>query len=154
MTIPSPSAAEAPGPDIQADTDIIDLLDESVIVMGLNMHVRAWNAEAERLYGWKREEVIGGKIQAAVKCSPNEPLKVILAKVQETGLWRGEFSRTTKQGKTVTVKAKWSLRRSRRSRTTRGNMISGGISTIPRKKNRTMPAFFASPCRKPVDVRA
>jgi PAS domain S-box-containing protein len=113
MTIPSPSAAEAPGPDIQADTDIIDLLDESVIVMGLDMHVRAWNAEAERLYGWKREEVIGGKIQAAVKCSPNEPLKVILAKVQETGLWRGEFSRTTKQGKTVTVKAKWSLRRSR-----------------------------------------
>jgi PAS domain S-box-containing protein len=95
------------GPDI----DVTDLLDESVIVFGLDMRVRAWNSEAERLYGWKREEVIGGVIQAAVKCSPSEPLKVILSKVQETGLWRGEFSRTTKQGQTVTVKTKWSLRR-------------------------------------------
>ncbi|MEI9923498.1 MAG: PAS domain S-box protein [Bradyrhizobium sp.] len=86
-------------------------MEESVIVFGLDMRVRAWNTEAERLYGWKREEVIGGIIQAAVKCSPSEPLAVILAKVRETGLWRGEFSRTTKQGATVTVKAKWSLRR-------------------------------------------
>jgi PAS domain S-box-containing protein len=94
------------GPDI----DLTDLVDESVIVFGLDMRVKAWNAEAERLYGWKREEVIGGVIQAAIKCSPSEPLKVILAKVRETGFWRGEFSRTTKHGTTVTVKAKWSLR--------------------------------------------
>jgi PAS domain S-box-containing protein len=93
------------------DIDVTDLVDESVVVFGLDMRVKAWNAEAERLYGWKREEVIGGVIQAAIKCSPSEPLKVILAKVRETGLWRGEFSRLTKHGKTVTVKAKWSLRR-------------------------------------------
>jgi PAS domain S-box-containing protein len=93
------------------DIDVTDLVDESVVVFGLDMRVKAWNAEAERLYGWKREEVIGGVIQAAIKCSPSEPLKVILAKVRETGLWRGEFSRKTKQGKTVTVKTKWSLRR-------------------------------------------
>jgi PAS domain S-box-containing protein len=93
------------------DIDVTDLVEESVIVFGLDMRVKAWNAEAERLYGWKREEVIGGIIQAAVKCSPSEPLAVILAKVRETGLWRGEFSRTTKQGTTVTVRAKWSLRR-------------------------------------------
>jgi PAS domain S-box-containing protein len=95
------------GPNI----DVVDLVDESVIVFGLDMRVKAWNAEAERLYGWKRQEVIGGIIQAAVKCSPSETLKVILAKVHETGLWRGEFSRTTKRGTPVTVKAKWSLRR-------------------------------------------
>src|ERR1700722_5413097 len=108
-----PSRAQGAVSDDQPDTDIVDLLEESVIVFGLDMRVSAWNSEAERLYGWKREEVVGGIIQAAVKCSPSEPLKVILAKVQETGLWRGEFSRTTKQGKTVTVKAKWSLRRNR-----------------------------------------
>jgi PAS domain S-box-containing protein len=114
MSAPSfPSQAQAAVPGDQPDTNIIDLLDESVIVFGLDMRVSAWNAEAERLYGWKREEVIGGIVQAAVKCSPSEPLKVILAKVQETGLWRGQFSRTTKQGKTVAVKAKWSLRRGR-----------------------------------------
>ncbi|MEJ1976966.1 MAG: ATP-binding protein [Acetobacteraceae bacterium] len=95
------------GPDV----DVADLVEESVAVFGLDMRVAAWNAEAERLYGWKREEVIGGAIQAAVRCSPSEPLHVITAKVHETGTWRGEFTRTTKSGDIVVVKVKWSLRR-------------------------------------------
>ena len=95
----------------QAEVDVVDLVEESVAVFGFNMRVTAWNAEAERLYGWKRSEVVGGVIQAAVRCSPSEPLRVILARVHETGSWRGEFSRTTKSGETVVVAARWSLRR-------------------------------------------
>jgi PAS domain S-box-containing protein len=95
------------GPDI----DVVDLLEESVAIFGLDMRVTAWNAAAERLYGWARGEVIGGVIQAAVRCSPSEPLRVILAKVHATGFWRGEFSRTTRIGGTVVVAAHWSLRR-------------------------------------------
>jgi PAS domain S-box-containing protein len=95
----------------RSKVDVVDLVEESVAVFGLDLRVTAWNTEAERLYGWKREEVIGGVIQAAVRCSPSESLRVILAKVHETGTWRGEFVRTTKAGGTVAVKAKWSLRR-------------------------------------------
>ncbi|HEX3993630.1 MAG TPA: PAS domain-containing protein, partial [Acetobacteraceae bacterium] len=91
--------------------DIVDLVEESVAVFGLDMRVTAWNTEAERLYGWKREEVVGGAIQAAVRCSPSEPLRVIVARVYEAGMWRGEFVRTTKSGDTVVVRAKWTLRR-------------------------------------------
>jgi PAS domain S-box-containing protein len=101
---PSPSRA-------RPDVDVVDLVEESVAVFGLDMRVTAWNTEAERLYGWKRQEVIGGVIQAAVRCSPSEPLRVILAKVHETGLWQGEFVRTTKSANTVVVQAKWNLRR-------------------------------------------
>ena len=93
------------------DDGIADLIDESVISFGFDMKVTAWNREAERIYGWKRDEVVGGVIQAAVKCSPSEPLKVILEKVHATGLWRGEFTRTTKTGAPVVVRAKWVLRR-------------------------------------------
>jgi PAS domain S-box-containing protein len=91
--------------------DVADLVEESVAVFDLNLVVSAWNAEAERLYGWPRHEVIGGKIQAAVRCAPSEALAVILAKVHGDGEWRGEFVRSTKSGDTVVVKAKWSLRR-------------------------------------------
>jgi PAS domain S-box-containing protein len=94
-----------------APIDVTDLIDESVAVFGLDMLVKEWNAEAERLYGWKREEVIGGRIQTHVKCAPSQPLSAILAQVHETGSWRGEFVRITKHGSTVVVKAKWSLRR-------------------------------------------
>jgi PAS domain S-box-containing protein len=91
--------------------DVADLVEESVAVFDLNLVVSAWNAEAERLYGWPRHEVIGGKIQAAVRCAPSEALAVILAEVRAEGEWRGEFVRSTKSGGTVVVKAKWSLRR-------------------------------------------
>jgi PAS domain S-box-containing protein len=110
--LPQTQSDAEPGPSKSGPgTDLVDLVEESVAVFGLDMRVTAWNAEAERLYGWKRAEVIGGAIQAAVRCSPSEPLTVILAKVHETGTWRGEFTRTTKGGGTVAVKAKWSLRR-------------------------------------------
>jgi PAS domain S-box-containing protein len=91
--------------------DVADLVEESVAVFDLDLKVHAWNAEAERLYGWARHEVIGGAIQAAVRCAPSEVLTVILAKVREDGEWRGEFVRSTKTGTTVVVKAKWSLRK-------------------------------------------
>jgi PAS domain S-box-containing protein len=107
----SGSVAESDPSRSKVRPDVVDLVEESVAVFGLDMRLTAWNTEAERLYGWKREEVIGEVIQAAIRCAPSEGLRVILAKVHETGTWRGEFVRTTKTGGTVVVKAKWSLRR-------------------------------------------
>ncbi len=101
----SPSSTALP------DVDVADVVDESIIVFDLSMQVLAWNTEAERLYGWARHEVIGGKIQAALRCAPSESLAVIQATVREHGFWRGEFVRATKSGATVVVKAKWSMRR-------------------------------------------
>lgn len=66
--LPENSPASTALPDV----DVADLVDESVIVFDLSMQVLAWNTEAERLYGWARHEVIGGKIQAAVQCAPLE----------------------------------------------------------------------------------
>jgi PAS domain S-box-containing protein len=98
-------------PYVRPSIDVPDLVEESVAVFDLDFKVTAWNTEAERLYGWTREEVIGGAIQSAVRCAPSEALAVIMAKVQQQGIWRGEFTRTTKGGAAVVVKAKWSLRK-------------------------------------------
>jgi PAS domain S-box-containing protein len=106
VSTPTPKESTA-GPDI----DALDLVDESVIVFGLDLRIKAWNAGAERVYGWTREDVIGGVIQAFVKCSPSEPLTKILSDVRETGVWRGEFLRRTKNGDFLSVSTKWSLRR-------------------------------------------
>jgi PAS domain S-box-containing protein len=94
-----------------ATVDALDLVEESVAVFDLDLYVKTWNAGAERLYEWRRDEVIGGPIQAFVRCAPSEPLAVILAKVRATGTWRGEFTRTTKNGAAVVVRAIWSLRK-------------------------------------------
>ncbi len=108
-----PTRPSEPSPEdaINPDVDVVDLIEESVAVFGLDLRIKAWNAEAERLYGWTRGEVIGGVIQAFIKCSPSEPLTKILNDVHETGTWRGEFLRRTKNGGEIAVRAKWSLRR-------------------------------------------
>ncbi len=53
------------------NVDAVDLVEESVVVFGLYMRVTAWNTEAEHLYGWKREDVLGGGIRAVVCCVPS-----------------------------------------------------------------------------------
>jgi PAS domain S-box-containing protein len=108
---PEPPADGTPSPQSAPDIEIADLVEESVAVFGLDLRIKAWNAEAERLYGWTREEVIGGIFQSFVHCSPSDPLVKILAQVRENGIWRGEFLRRTKRGNNVTVRTKWSLRR-------------------------------------------
>ncbi|HEX4411388.1 MAG TPA: PAS domain S-box protein [Xanthobacteraceae bacterium] len=92
-------------------SDVENLVDESVIAFGLDFHITAWNHEAERIYGWKRDEVVGRRIQSIVRCLPSQPLPSILEKVNQTGVWRGEFKRVNRSGAEVVVQAKWSMRR-------------------------------------------
>ena len=91
-------------------TDPIDFIGEAVIVFGLDMIVSAWNAAAERLYGFAREETIGGRVQAAVRCRPTATLPEILAQVRLTGEWRGDIVRTRKDGSSLVVRAQWRTR--------------------------------------------
>jgi PAS domain S-box-containing protein len=95
-----------------ADIDIQDLVEEGIAVLALDMRVLGWNAAATRMYGWSRDEVLGGKIQSFVRCSPTQPLAVIVAQVLATGTWRGGFTRTTKRGLPIEIAATWALRRS------------------------------------------
>ena len=106
-----PPADGAAPSQAEPDIDIADLVEESVAIFGLDLRIKAWNAEAERLYGWTREETVGGIFQSFVHCSPSEPLAKILVDVRENGVWRGEFLRRAKSGNNVAVRAKWSLRR-------------------------------------------
>ncbi len=87
-------------------TDVSDLIEESVVIFGL-----AWNAEAERIYGWKRGEVLGRRIPSSVSCLPSEPLHSIMAKVTRQICGGANFPGRQSQAPAVVVQAKWSMRR-------------------------------------------
>jgi PAS domain S-box-containing protein len=90
--------------------DILDLLQESVVVRGLDGRVRDWNAASERLYGWSKAEAVGRSIQDLLRTS-GEPFADQESLLTEMGAWEGEVIRTTAAGRKIVVNVTWHIRR-------------------------------------------
>jgi PAS domain S-box-containing protein len=97
-------------PESPDDLGLLDLVQESVVVFGMDGHIRLWNAASEHMYGWTGGEVLGRSLKETLRCSPAQPFdffKEFLGK----GRWEGELTRVAKDGSRVFVRAVWSLRR-------------------------------------------
>jgi PAS domain S-box-containing protein len=92
-------------------SDLLDLVDESVFVRGLDGRIQAWNSASAALYGRSRMEVIGQPVQDVLKTEYPAPLADIETATIETGRWQGEVKRRTISGAEITVLARWILRR-------------------------------------------
>lgn len=93
------------------DYGILDLIHESVISYDLDHRVTYWNAGAERLYGWTRQEVIGRRAEVVLEWAPAVFSEEILERLFAAGRWHGEFERRTKSGSAILVEVNLALRR-------------------------------------------
>ncbi len=75
-------------------------MSDAVIVTNMEFRVQSWNRAAERIYGWRAEEVIGKKV-AAIIPTQNWSLKEIegvARQLREQGWWQGEVAQQRKDG--------------------------------------------------------
>ena len=99
--------------------DLLELATEAILVRDLNGILQFWNAGAEALYGWNREEVLGRNIHDVLNTIfPTEDgghsgLEDGLA---EAGKWHGNLTQTTRAGDLVVVASRQALK-------TEGNAI-------------------------------
>jgi PAS domain S-box-containing protein len=93
------------------DLGLVDLVQESVVVFGMDGHIRLWNAASEHMYGWTRGEVLGRNLRETLCCSPGKPSENFQKDILGTGRWEGELTRVAKNGSRVFVRAVWFLRR-------------------------------------------
>jgi PAS domain S-box-containing protein len=71
---------------------LLDALNAGVIATDLAGVVTYWNPFAERLYGWRSEQVIGRNImEITVRSENEEDAKQHMAAVLEGNAWSGEF---------------------------------------------------------------
>ena len=73
-----------------------------------------WNSGAEQLYGWSRYDAIGRVAHELLKTVFPVPLQEITAELLGTSRWEGELVHTKRDGNTVIVSSRWSLRRDER----------------------------------------
>ena len=83
-------------------SEILESISDPVIVNDLNLNIVEWNSEAENVYGWKREDVIGKKLEDVIPIKNySSDRREILAKIKQNGKWRGEVIQEKRNGTTL-----------------------------------------------------
>ena len=94
---------------IRAQAALLDVATDAIFVRDLNSEILFWNKGAERLYGWKAEEVLGENASKLLYKKQQPKLKDAHKILAEKGEWQGELHQVTKGGKEVIVQSRWTL---------------------------------------------
>ena len=85
---------------------IANNIQDPVIASDNNFCTTNWNSAAEKLFGWKSEEVIGKPTRDVLKIIyPELGREEILQSFNESGYWQGEVIYHTKSGKPLNILA-------------------------------------------------
>ncbi|MDJ0771857.1 MAG: PAS domain S-box protein [Mastigocoleus sp. MO_167.B18] len=93
---------------IREQAALLDLTTDAIVLRDLYNNILLWNKSAEKLYGWKEEEVIGKNANRLLKTEFKHS-EEILNTVLEKGIWRGELKKISKFGKEIIVDSCWTL---------------------------------------------
>ena len=93
----------------QVQEALLDIVTDAIVVQDLDNKILLWNKNAEELYGWKSEEVIG-KQSDELFSTESWPQKLeIYHTLLKDGSWQGELQKTSKSGKNLIVESRWTL---------------------------------------------
>jgi PAS domain S-box-containing protein len=84
---------------------------EAVIVRDEDGTIRYWSKEAELLYGWRPQEVLGARTHSLFKTKFPTSLTRIERQTREKSSWRGQLIHRRRDGSLVTVNSRWNIQR-------------------------------------------
>ncbi|MBR8834527.1 MAG: PAS domain S-box protein [Stigonema ocellatum SAG 48.90 = DSM 106950] len=88
---------------------LLDIVTDAIVVRDLSNRILLWNKSAEKLYGWKTEEVMGNYAQKFFDSEPLPQHLEVYQNVLEHGSWLGELQKITKSGQEIIVESRWTL---------------------------------------------
>ncbi|HEV2470001.1 MAG TPA: PAS domain S-box protein [Candidatus Sulfotelmatobacter sp.] len=97
--------------DLQTHSALLELANDAVFVRDLAGTIQLWNRGAERIYGWRKNDVIGKNVSELLKTVFPIPVSKINNQLQRSGYWEGELVHTRKDGQQRTVESRWSIHR-------------------------------------------
>jgi len=90
--------------------DLLELATEAIIVREMSGAILFWNAGAEALYGWQREEVLGKLVHQILKTRFPMDYSSVRAILARDGKWEGNLTQTTRDGQEVVVACRKALK--------------------------------------------
>ncbi len=93
---------------LQEQAELLDLARDAIIVRELDLTIASWNAGAERIYGWSRDEVLGRRSEEFLEMDPDVCAEALDACLRE-GEWSRELEQRRRDGSPVEIEARWTL---------------------------------------------
>jgi PAS domain S-box-containing protein len=84
---------------------------EAVIVRDEDGTIRYWSREAELIYGWTPQEVLGARTHTLFKTKFPASLGRIEKQAREKLSWKGRLTHRRRDGSLVTVHSRWNIQR-------------------------------------------
>ena len=100
---------------LREQSAMLDAANDAIYVCTLDYTVTYWNDGAERLYGWRRTEAIGRKIDQLIGGDQKAFAMAYEALLQQ-GNWSGELKTSSKAKKEYTVFCRWTMLRDEQGR--------------------------------------
>ena len=94
---------------IREQAALLDVSTDAILVRNIHNEILFWNKGAERLYGWKAEEVVGKDVLQLLDKEISPQVEDAYLRVMNTGEWRGELHQLTREGKVIIVESRWIL---------------------------------------------
>jgi PAS domain S-box-containing protein len=113
---------------LRKQLDLLDLASDCILVRDLEDRITFWNQGAERLYGWKKEQVLGKVIHPFLQTVFPRPFAEIRDAFLRDGRWEGELVHTCADGRRISVASRWTLRRDEMGRATAYLEINNDIT--------------------------
>lgn len=93
---------------IREQAALLDNATDGIMVIDSEGVIRYWNKGAERMFGWKADEVRDRTFQSVLRRDTKEISKA-LSEIEARKRWEGEFTGMTKEEKEITIQSRWTL---------------------------------------------
>ncbi|HVM71338.1 MAG TPA: PAS domain S-box protein, partial [Anaerolineales bacterium] len=89
---------------LRYQASLLNRVNDAIVVSDTETRLIFWNAAAERLYGWKAQEVLGRKIHEILDSQwPGVESPDMWQIINKLGSWRGEVTQARKDGSRVPI---------------------------------------------------
>jgi PAS domain S-box-containing protein len=95
----------------------LDQISKAMIVRDSDGTIRYWSGEAESMYGWKAEDVLGKRTHNVFDTKFPAPLASIEKETKEKSSWDGQLIHMRRDGSLITVYSRWNLQQNPHTQT-------------------------------------
>ncbi len=96
---------------LRKHAQMLDLANDTIMILDLNYRITYWNSGAERLYDWHRAEALDQYVHTFLQTEFLQPIEEIKALLTQNGYWTGELIHSKRDGTRITVASRWTLQR-------------------------------------------